>query len=579
MTLSLPSKEIYALDIPNAKEFDVKFVYNFFQKDESVVGFSLSDDVLKKLESDTLDYSLSKIITSKIPRYVDLSWNNISNKNDLNAINDLSLKDNLDKIIDEDYFSYENFYAVSFQDGAIDTKIYEFASGSFSILDITNNVIQKNDVSPDFVSMTSSTKNAYDGMSYYDNTNSSAKVLKKDMFFESLKKVSINTQISSKLFNVLTEHNINNPKSPFANDLKPLAKFSGKISKNAKSLIANRISDRDYKRVVPYARIQINRTSINQKTTTKVIGYVIDKYEVTNDNELVKLPPIIIEGANISHTIDSDIKFGKTYVYTIKAVMQFSITAADIDSSDIATIDILVSSAPSTKIFIEAIEKVAPPPPCEIDFTWNYDTEKMMISWSFPTNPQRDIKRFQVFRREKLEHPFELLKEYNFDNSEVKYESTEEPNQRLVEFMDSAWLNYIDDDFTKNSSYIYTVCSIDAHGFTSSYGEQFRLSFDKFKNELVKSIVSHSGAPKSYPNMYIPGEAMVDVARISGSASKNLKLYFVPQYYKLENDDKSQYDILQTNTMNGSYKFQFINTDNQKSDIVTVNINDLTTLS
>jgi hypothetical protein len=120
------------------------------------------------------------------------------------------------------------------------------------------------------------------------------------------------------------------------------------------------------------------------------------------------------------------------------------------------------------------------------------------------------------------------------------------------------------------------VCCIDAHGLTSNYGAQFEIWFDQFKNQLMKRLVSHSGAPKPYPNMYLEADAFVDTIKVNGPTSRRLKLYFNPEYYAIENSDGNLQKVVSTVQDGGCYKFQFINVDSQKSQIVTVNVDDRT---
>jgi hypothetical protein len=248
--------------------------------------------------------------------------------------------------------------------------------------------------------------------------------------------------------------------------------------------------------------------------------------------------------------------------------------AVDYDESYVGTVQVLVSSKPSFKQYIKIQDETAPPPPADINFTWNYEIDKLLVHWTFPPNSQRDIKKFQVFRRQNVSAPFELLKEYDFDDSSVAAVSKEFPDRRAIERLRSPVTFYIDDEFTKDSKYIYTVCSIDAHGYTSNYGAQFELSFDRFKNQLSKRLVSHSGAPKPYPNLYLEGEGFVNAATVGGPHSKRMTLYFVPQFYLLEDEHQRAHRVLATNQSGGLYKFHFMNVDNQKSEVITVKIDD-----
>ena len=68
---------------------------------------------------------------------------------------------------------------------------------------------------------------------------------------------------------------------------------------------------------------------------------------------------------------------------------------------------------------VNCVERVPPPPPNNLRATFDFETLFPRISWQFPLNKQRDIKRFQIFKRHSLQEPFTLIAEYDFDNSLV----------------------------------------------------------------------------------------------------------------------------------------------------------------
>jgi hypothetical protein len=316
-----------------------------------------------------------------------------------------------------------------------------------------------------------------------------------------------------------------------------------------------------------------------QRTGVKIVGYVIDKYEICDNGTMKRLDPLIVENALATSAIDVRVKYDTRYSYSIRTIALMTLPAIDSESGEIATIKILVSSRPSGKVDVNVVDETAPPPASDINFTWNYETKRLMIHWTFPPNSQRDVKKFQVFRRSSINHPFELLKEYDFDDSIVRARQRETADTRLVEYLnpESPCTFYVDDDFDKDAKFIYTVCCVDAHGLSSNYGAQYELGFDSVKNKLTKRLVSHSGAPKPYPNLYLEGSGFVDSAHVHGVHSKRMKLYFSPQYYRIEDDHGRTISPFVTKQMNGKYKIQFINVDNQRMDTVTVTINDQTT--
>jgi hypothetical protein len=603
MSHSLPSEEVFVVDVPEAKKFDAIFDYNFFVPDEQVSEISNIPSKILNKKSEEIDAEYVQYVQTRAPRFVKFTWEKISTSSSGNQVTETDIrknaakrnkqrnliKNNYEKIISENKISSQNYVDVTFQDNEIDNKLYSFVSGSYALLtsneftqantsyglaaaklnaitpkNIDQSLIYKSLVQP---------KYAY-GVSQYkdENDNSSRKSSVKNESIDSLKKTFINTQINSKLLNGITSRNIKDPFSPYTLDLEPLYKesnkFNNKINKN------NSVSESRFKTVVPYIDIRVDKASSHaQRTVSEIVGYIIDKSEIGDDGVVRQLPPIIIESSHVNVAYDLKVRYNQTYCYSIRTIALFSLPAVDYENGQLATIQVLVSSKP-IKRYVTAREDVAPPPPSDINFTWNYETDKLLIHWAFPPNPQRDIKKFQVFRRKTINEPFELLKEYDFDDSLVKSIIREKPASKLIEKLTSPATFYTDDDFTKDSKYIYTICCIDAHGLTSNYGAQFELSFDRFKNQLYKTLISHRGAPKPYPNLYIPGKGFVDVAHVGGNHTKRLSLYFVPQFYELEDEKGRMHRVLSTNQTNGMYKFQFINVDNQKSETITVKIDD-----
>ena len=202
--------------------------------------------------------------------------------------------------------------------------------------------------------------------------------------------------------------------------------------------------------------------------------------------------------------------------------------------------------------------------------------------WSFPVVSQRDIKRFQVFRRPGIEAPFELQVEYDFDDSVIPDPRSEYPRKSRVKEMSSPLTTYHDYEFTRDTAAIYSLCSIDAHDFSSNYSAQYVVWYDKIKNRLRKQLISPSGAPKPHPNFYlveglIPGMQDVNLTSdcIKDSRHHSLQVFFDPEYLSIVNDDGEDLELLATKETKGSYKLQIINCDRQQSQVVDIEIEDL----
>lgn len=636
MTTSLPSNEICAIDIPEVDNFSANFQYNFFTKDESTEDTGGVPEQFLQKPSGEIDADFIQLASTKSPRFVLINFtypkladagneltsadvrSNIFGKNTTSNY----IASNFDKIITEDQFSSHNFIAVNFHDSEIQDKIFFLVSGSVESRKITGHLPL--DISPpklghslrhtvprsvtqNFLNKAASNKSRSSGMNFFKTTRNNgasrtgsdgtsfnrpkgkwkdsispsgrsyageSRLNLDDSFFTRLQNVNINTQINSKLFVDLISKNIQDPNSQHGNDLHYLSRLGKRISDTKKSENKG-LAEIDYKTIIPYVDYCMKKTVFQPiRQPSEIIGYVIDKSEITSNGNLITHSPIIVENEKTTSTLDFKVKYGSRYRYSIKTIAKLTIPAIDNESGDVAAITVLVSSKPSSPIYVKCIETDAPPPPADLNFVWDYEKQNLVFHWNFPVNSQRDIKKFQIFRRRSIDESFQLLKMYDFDDSYVKFKNLETPDPSLVEFVSNPVNYFIDDDFNKTSKYIYCLASIDAHGFTSNYSAQFELSFDLFKNKLVKKLISHSGAPKSYPNLYLETDMFVDTMRVAGANSKKMKIYFNPEYYGLTNDNEEFIETFSTKQQKGCFKLQAINLDNQKSSLITITIDD-----
>jgi hypothetical protein len=624
MTVSRPSREIYSVDVPEVRDFAATFHYNFFVTDESVNDTGGVPDKILFRESDKIDGEYIQYATTRAPRFVAFMFtpvrlsdvgrevtdvdvrNNVFDRTDTSSN---LISDNLDKIVTEDQFASFDFISVQFHDGEIDDKVFYLVSSSFQqhaleeehdqdvsyvkAANTLSSLVPKN-IKPQFLTRAMAQPKNASGAQFYSNTNeqsnssatkarnvrnivtkSQNQVVKADTFYKRLKSFSIHAQINGKLFHDVVGRTINDPQSPYGVDLHSLHEYSKQVTNSSKQRFSLLINDNDYKTLVPYVDLKVRRTAqYTDRRGADLVGYLIDKTEITRDGETIQHPPIVIENSRVASSADFHVKYDSTYSYSIRTIARFIVPAIDDNTGDLATIQVLVSSKPSSKVYVKTTETVPPPPPADVNFTWDYENEKLLIHWAFPPNSQRDIKKFQVFRRDNVDQPYQLLKMYDFDDSVVKVSDNETPNPSLIEYLKSPSTTFIDDDFTKQSRFIYAIADLDAHGMSSNYSAQFELSFDVFKNKLVKKLISHAGAPKPYPNLYLESDTFVDTIRVNGPHSKRMKLYFNPEFYHLYDDNEKIIRVLATKQLMGEYKLQFINIDNQKSQTLTIQIDD-----
>jgi predicted nucleic acid-binding Zn-ribbon protein len=69
-------------------------------------------------------------------------------------------------------------------------------------------------------------------------------------------------------------------------------------------------------------------------------------------------------------------------------------------------------------------------------------------------------------------------------------------------------------------------------------------------------------------------DAFVDTIRVRGSNATHMQLYFNPQQYYVIDKNGAKEHIISTVQEHGAYKINVINLDNQKSDVITIKIDD-----
>jgi hypothetical protein len=391
---------------------------------------------------------------------------------------------------------------------------------------------------------------------------------------------------------VHVDRTIKDPSSTNAHDLVNMHQYSKTLKQSAMQRISPSLTEVEFKAFVPFIEVTRSQGSVHhEKYGAELVGYIIDKTEVLRNGTIRNHPPIVIDNPNVNLSADFQVRFNTKYCYTIRTVALIRIPAIDDDSGEVSVLKILVSSKPTNKEYVSTLKLDAPPPPADVSFVWDYQVRKdgtprgLRVNWAFPVTSERDIKQFQVFRRDHVDHCFELQKVYNFDDSVVPFPPRENPDPKLVERLSSPMTGWHDGEFdwdvnnTRNKGLIYTVCAVDAHGLTSNYSAQFRVWFDRYKNQLQKELVSHSGAPKPYPNMYLEQDLFENTIRVRGAHTKRMRLFFNPEYYYLTDDSNQHINVLQTLQTGGGYRLQFINVDNLKSDVLRIHIDDRTLLT
>lgn len=597
MSISIPSKEAYIIDVPEIKKFSAVFRYNFFVSDEGVVEDGTIPKRLLAKAGETVDSKFVEAVAQRIPRYVRITWSPVVMNAENKVVDDEQrlktrinftaasslIRDNLDKVMDENSFAGKEFTSINLNDQSIDRKIYTAISGTASFLNDERKYVEKNTQQSLALATNAITSDAvtYQFLSKYLVQPSENNVF----FFEKnserikndavnkLKDVNINIQMNNKFVSTLLKGQLASPYSIFSDQFVKTYAISQEIQKNARVRTQRELVTDDYRTFGRHISAFKLKSTYTVSSDVHVVGYIIDKFAVLDDQTLKKIDSIVIEDPTATSTIDTKIRYYGQYVYSIRSVALFTIPSIVEDTGELVVAKFLICSRPSKTIKVNCVEQIPPPPPCDLRFIWDYDEKQLNITWSFPPNSQRDVKKFQVFRRSSIREPYQLLKVIDFDDSVVKAEAREEYFNNLVKTDLNPKLIFIDENFTKDSKYMYALCSIDAHGLTSNYSEQYEVSFDRFKNRPVFSRFSASGAPKAYPNMFLLADTFIDSVVVSGY--RTMKMAFDPEYYSVFDNQGNDLKFMTTNRSGGKYRFQFINLDLQKQQDVNIEIQDM----
>lgn len=595
-TVSTQSNEIYSIQVSEINGFTSKFTYNFYVTDEYTQSNPTIPDVYKKPTINKNDINLSTF-SLRTPRYVELNWtlNNFGTK----KITSVDLQSNSWRAISQDNLAINNFMPYSFSSfKSIENASEDINRGIEGEL-LTNSALSQATITENFLAKLmedyQESSEASNLEFFRKEIETSSKCIEKigNKSYETLgitffKEGEIRVP---RLFQAIKDNEkkfymiLNNSVIPDIFSTAPLTKQNlDQINKFSKSQKQNDVSLKLHGDIG-----EITKELPDGVVST--IGYVIEKYLIENDS-FIKENTFFINNPNTLSTIDVNIRYGATYVYAIRAFLQLEIAVKPQNSASYhKSIFYLVGNPALTRVTCE--ENVPPPPPTELSFVWDYRKKELYVNWQMPFNSQRDITQFQILRRGSIHEPFELLEQQCFDFSIVKNTTGEiidgnnldmsKENSSYVTYQSYPTFTFKDKDFLidaenlKSSKYIYTIASIDAHGLISNYGTQIEVTFDFFKNELVKKVVCDPGSPRPYPNLYLRTDLFKDVIEVSGLSSQKLKIYFMPEYFKLISYKTGINKLITTNqdgSNGGYYKLQFINVQNQKSDYLKIKIDD-----
>ena len=596
--LSIPC---YATSLKTPNLAGLKFVYNYFTQDERISG--VKQDLVKKVVQKD-DYQ------NRLPRYNRIDFESKWDGAIFSAqeIQQKVLLNNLDKIIFDDANS--NFLFTSLQDLNIINQIRVKTSGSLqqlllkyvqqqssspmeiftsfaiknSFFDFGNSQqpVQSNKPKSNLdtslplnldmlSSIDSEQKNIETGISY---TNDKGKSVIPINSFDDLSNQAFYTRINKNHFSTLVENANFNVHSQFSGTLQSAQDVTG--------------NDSNYYYGVPYLEMGEQKFSELQLSSmfenVKLAGFLINRYFVDEDGNVNFINTITIDDPNQKFYLDTDIKYGVNYAYSIRSVFSVPLFVFTILFKPVLNYYLIPSKTSAIK-FINCVENVPPPPPTDFDFYYDYNVNALRLTWNMPLNSQRDIKGYMVLRRKSVDEPYQMLKFFDFNDAKFRYPLPDylmdpeflQVSQKPDKGTALPILTMIDPDFKKTDKYIYAIISHDAHNLESNLSAQFEVSFNSIKNKLQKKLISKRGAPIHYPNLFIEQDLFKDTIFLENYS--RLRLSFDPSCvdFVISNKDindpnkkKNLYETYDPIQNSGKYIMTFLNVDNLKFQTLEV---------
>ena len=328
----------------------------------------------------------------------------------------------------------------------------------------------------------------------------------------------------------------------------------------------------------------------------KNAGYLIEKLEQFPDGTTIARNSVYITNTNQTQYLDKDVRYGGKYIYKIRSVMLFQTPTVLLNENpalDQAVLAKFLVASDEVDAKVICTEKIPPKAPSAINARMDFKLKKPILRWQFPINKQRDIKRFQVFKRLNESSPFVLIAEYNFDNSLTPTGVKEVAQSKNLYNLNPKLpkLSHMDMTFNINQKPIYAIASVDAHGLSSNLSTQVQVEYLRYENRLKVSLFSRSGAPKQYPNLYMNSDTFLDNIKTSGH--DKMILYFDPEYYRVFKNEISpeqaallkpdhpipEKDLahIAVNPKKDTYKIHIINLDLQKDQTIDIRLEDTST--
>ena len=435
-----------------------------------------------------------------------------------------------------------------------------------------------------------------------------------DSVFHDLSSVNMYTQINGRFVGDIMLAGASTSNSPFPHAMARDLRTSFSIEENARTAFSGFTGYHDYEIDIDIEELANQRgrvfnveqvpSNLTEPPEIKHIGYICEKFEKLPTGERIRKETLVFGNPNTTSGIDTRIRCGARYEYAVRTIAIFKHLISAPDAGGRYRVSYLWSSPPSaTQAFLtdpsDPTVTSAPGHPEEVNFYWDYSSDVLNITWSFPITQERDIKYFQIFRREKLWEPFQLIREYDFNDALIPWPRDEYIRPSLIEKLKYSKTLFTDLEFKKDSMFVYSIVAIDAHGKSSNYSQQFVVWFDIYENSLKVRLASASGAPKAYPNLYLEKfasftgenvsitEDLIKVSKPKDIASfsplkNSFSVLFDPGEIELYKGQENLKNVVFNSVGLGSeekelgpqYLMQITNLDLQKSKLIPIKIHD-----
>ena len=608
---SYPSVPALRINVPEAQDPKASFKYNFFLPDEREVINNAGEVIdLSVSRSDEIFFQMSN---DRMPRYVELSFKPPKKYSRIKEIrNSRLVSSNLDKILVEGGSNSSDYTSFELLDTGAEKHLYDMMNSTLLITEVGEQKDSPQDGYNKLLeaqsdgSLTGEEKkliaSALKGMQSkgYAVARSDISPEVAETADDLTARQNFSMQMHNLVFDQVIKSGLRIPDSIFQDEYGFISTKSSKISSDAKvKNSSNSMAEKLYTTHIKPVEVKpVNQEGKSEKFKTLAsstlpdygsyprishAGYIIKKLEILSNDSFEDRGYLVSDNPDGLYIIDKNVRYGGVYTYEIRSVYQVELIAesrveSDASLDSISVAKVLIASEGSMAS-VNCVEKVPPPPPTNINISFDYKTRKPFITWQFPVNPQRDIKRFQIFKRHSTGEPFTLITEYDFDNSTIRSSVNEiAQEQNLISF-NSPRISFTDNTWENGQKPIYAIACVDAHGFSSNFSSQMQFEYIKRLNKVKNTLISYPNAPKPYPNILLNRDSFQDAIKVSGY--ERMRVYLDPEYYKVSKNVQSSgatieqdLNFISIDSNKDTYKIHILNLDLQKDKILNIKIGD-----